>query len=338
MHIAIRADGGPDIGYGHLVRSNTLAEGFLADGNTVTIATTTQSVQEVFSDAIHIVELSSRGNPKPFVEWLKTKTPDAVFKDAYPVDTAYQQAIRKRVPLAVLQDDARHAVCADLFTNGNLYAPDLDYEYVGEKPTTCLGTNYILLRSEIRNRAGDAPPWRQEPERALVTMGGSDMRNLTPIIIEAFDGFDLRVDAIVGPGFSEKQERDIRTVAADVSTDVHVARDPDDLPERMFRADFAVSTASSTVYELLALGTPVVCQPIADNQDLIAVALERRNAATVLNRDAGEEAFRRAIEKYVDDPTLRRERRELGCELVDGNGTKRVCSEILSLVDQNNEV
>jgi spore coat polysaccharide biosynthesis predicted glycosyltransferase SpsG len=98
-----------------------------------------------------------------------------------------------------------------------------------------------------------------------------------------------------------------------------------------------VSTASSTVYELLALGTPIVCQPIADNQDLIAVALERRNAATVLNRDAGEEAFRRAIEKYVDDPTLRRERRELGRELVDGNGIKRVCSEILSLVDQNNE-
>jgi spore coat polysaccharide biosynthesis predicted glycosyltransferase SpsG len=101
----------------------------------------------------------------------------------------------------------------------------------------------------------------------------------------------------------------------------------------MFEADFAVSTSSSTTYELLALGIPIICQPTADNQDLIAVALERRNAATVLNRDAGEEAFRRAIEKYVDDPTLRRERSKLGRELVDGDGTERVANPMQNLIE-----
>jgi spore coat polysaccharide biosynthesis predicted glycosyltransferase SpsG len=94
-----------------------------------------------------------------------------------------------------------------------------------------------------------------------------------------------------------------------------------------------VSTASSTVYELLALGTPIVCQPIVDNQDLIAVALEDRSAATVLERNDGEEAFRRAIKEYVDDPTFRRERRELGRDLVDGDGTERVANLMQDLIE-----
>ena len=51
------------------------------------------------------------------------------------------------------------------------------------------------------------------------------------------------------------------------SSDVHVVRDPPDLPERMFQADFAVTTASTTTYELLALGTPIISIPVADNQE-----------------------------------------------------------------------
>jgi spore coat polysaccharide biosynthesis predicted glycosyltransferase SpsG len=101
----------------------------------------------------------------------------------------------------------------------------------------------------------------------------------------------------------------------------------------MHRADLAVSTASSTTYELLAVGTPIVCLPVADNQRPIAGALQKRDAATVLNRGADETAFRRGIRRYVDSPQLRRRRRERGRELVDGRGVKRIHAELLSLVD-----
>jgi len=339
MHVAIRADGGPEIGYGHLVRSGALTEEILTCGHTVTVATTTpRPAQDIFPDAVEAVELTARGDPTPFVEWLETATPDIAYTDAYPIDTGYQRTVRDRVPLAVLQDDARHAVCADLFVNGNLYAADLDYEFVGNEPETCLGPDYVFLRSEIRALSNRDPPWRDEPERAIVTMGGSDMANRTPTVIRAFDGFDLQVDAIVGPGFSEKQEQEIRRAASEVSPDVHIARDPDDLPERMFRAEFAVSTSSSTTYELLALGTPIVSQPVADNQEPIANALRERDAAIVLDREDGISEFRRAIERYVTDATLRRKRQNLGCELVDGRGTERVCAELLSLGDDNRQV
>lgn len=336
MHLAIRADGGPKLGYGHLIRSNALAEEFRSRDNKVTVSTTTpQSARSVFPDTAEIIGLPSRGDPEPFLNWLDANQPDAVFTDSYPVDTEYQRAVRDRIPLAVLQDDDRHAVCADLFINGNLYAPDLDYEFVGDEPKTCIGTDYVLLRSEIRDRAKGEPPWREQPERALVTMGGSDIANLMPTAVRAFDGFDIHVDAIVGPGFSDTQERSIRAAAEEISADVSVARDPDDLVERMFQADFAVSTSSSTTYELLALGTPIISIPVAENQEPIARSLRERDAAYVLERGADTGNFRESIQTQVSSPDQRRAYRNLGWQLVDGRGAERVCAEILSMAEDN---
>lgn len=332
MHIVIRADGSSNIGYGHLMRSSSLAEELLKRGHTVTIATKTpDSTRNVFPNSSKIITLPSREDPDSLLQNIREIIPDLVFTDAYPVDTDYQRAVRDEFPLTVLQDDARHAVCADVFVNGNLYAADLNYEFVGEPPQTCLGTDYVLLRHEIRKRAVDDPPWREDPERAIITMGGSDMQNLTPTIVHAFDGSDLRVDAIVGPGFSENQEREIQTAAESVSVDVRVARNPDDLSDRMFQADFAVSTASSTTYELLALGTPIVSIPVADNQEPIANTLRERNIATVIKPEITKEAVQDPIKEYITDLSLRKERRNYGRKLVDGEGVYRITNEIESV-------
>ncbi|MDL0131504.1 UDP-2,4-diacetamido-2,4,6-trideoxy-beta-L-altropyranose hydrolase [Halobacterium salinarum] len=334
MHVVIRADGGPEIGYGHLVRSNALAEEILSREHKASIATTTpRPAESMFPDASEIIELPSRSDPDPFIDQLGPVQPDIVFTDAYPVDTEYQRAIRSEVPLAVLQDDARHAVCADVFVNGNLYASDISYEFVGQRPELCLGTEYVLLRSEVREYITSDAPFRKNPEQALVVMGGSDIANMTPTVIRAFDGFDLRVDAIVGPGVPKSQAEEVRSIAEAVEADVQVLRNPDDLVERMFRADFAVSTASSITYELLGLGTPIISIPVVDNQDLIANALRNRSTATVLERGAGKEEFCRAAREYGSSPDLRRKRQEIGQQLVDGQSTERTCSEILSVVE-----
>jgi len=335
MHLTIRADGGSEIGFGHLVRTSAIAREVLDRGGNVTYATTTpRSVAHICPDGVQTTALPSRDNPAPFRGWLDETRPNAILVDAYPVDTNYQQIITEYAPLSLVADDTRHVICADMLVNGNLYAKDLTYEFVETPPEQYLGPSYALLREEIRTLSHQKIPRREHAERALVTMGGSDMTERTPTTIRAFDGFDIHVDAIVGPGFSAEQETEIHAAAGDVSADVTVTRDPDDLAERMFEADFAVSTSSSTTYELLAMGTPIVSIPVADNQEPIATALCERDAATVLEREAGEDAFRGAIEEYVTNPTLRRKRRNQGRELVDGRGTERVYAELLSLLDE----
>ncbi|WP_311172597.1 UDP-2,4-diacetamido-2,4,6-trideoxy-beta-L-altropyranose hydrolase [Halobellus ordinarius] len=336
IDVTIRADGGPDIGYGHLIRSNALSEEFLRRNHRVTVATTTpQAVHSVFPNTVEVTELPSRGDSGPFVNWVNTNSPDVVFTDSYPVDTNYQREIRDQVPLAVLQDDDCHNICADLFINGNLYAEDLDYEFVGTEPQLCLGPDYVLLRREICEQANDEPPWREQPERAIVIMGGSDIANLTPTVVRAFDGFDIHVDTIVGPGFSDAQEQSIRAAGEEVSTEVSVARDPTDLVDRMFQADFAVSTSSSTTYELLALGTPIISVPVADNQEPIAAALQKLDIATVHNCIERRGQLENTIEEYITDHELRYERRQCGRRLVDCKGTERITKCILDIATRD---
>ncbi|WP_253738137.1 UDP-2,4-diacetamido-2,4,6-trideoxy-beta-L-altropyranose hydrolase [Halohasta salina] len=334
MDVIIRADGGSEIGYGHLFRSAALAEELQRNGETVTVATTTpQPARTVFPESVTISQLPSRSDPSPFIDWLDTAATDVVFTDCYPVDTSYQQAVRQRVPLAVLQDDARHAVCADLLVNGNLYAADLDYTYVGQQPKACLGPDYVILRREVRARLQKDPAWRPQPERALITMGGSDTAGLTPTAVRAFDGFDLRVDAVVGPGCPAELEQEVRKAAATSSTKVRVSRNPETLVTLMAEADFAVSTASTTTYELLALGTPILSIPVANNQEAVASSLRRRDIATVLQRTAGEKAFRNAIKELIQQTELRRTRQRRGRELVDGNGVIRVRDALRSITE-----
>lgn len=334
MHVTIRADGNSAIGYGHLFRSGAIAEALLERGHRVRYTTTTtENVASVCPSGVAITEISSRTDAEEVRNRLEGDATDVVLVDSYVADEDYQRTIRDEVPVVLLSDDTRHPVCADVVVNGNLYAPTLEYDVLGDDPVWCLGPDYLPLRRSITARATDEPPWRDRPELALVTMGSSDSAEKTPLVLRAFDGLAMRVDAIVGPGFADEQARDVRRTAQESSVEVHPVRDPDDLPRRMFQADFAVSTASTTTYELLALGTPIVCQPVVDNQEPVAAMLDAHDAATVLDREAGEPAFRRAIQEYVADGTLRRKRRQLGRGLVDGRGAARIAAVIQDLVE-----
>ncbi|KAB7519450.1 UDP-2,4-diacetamido-2,4,6-trideoxy-beta-L-altropyranose hydrolase [Halosegnis rubeus] len=331
MHVAIRADGGPDIGYGHLVRSSAFASHILKHGGEVTYATTTpESAREVLPPLISIVKLPTRGDPQPFIEWIYDADVDLVYTDSYPVDTDYQRAVRKIVPLAVFLDDARYPICADAFVNGNIYAPSLNYEFTGDEPEWCLGTDYTLLREKIRAFAAREPIWRPTPEHAVVTMGGSDVAELTPTVVQAFDEFNLQVDVIVGPGFSN--ESAIRLAAKEIDAETNVVRNPSDLPELLYRADLAVSACGSTIYELLALGTPIIGIPVVDNQEMIASSLRDMSLGTVVERTSSKRTIRKAVRELMTDSDQRRSYQVAGRQTVDGQGVERVTAELFSLV------
>lgn len=335
MYVVVRADGGPEIGYGHLVRTGALASELLDRGHGVAYATTTPDhVREVCPDGVDTVTIPSQEDPTPVQEFTRDHA-DVTVVDSYLADGTYQRQLGAGSPLVVIADDTRHRISADVLVNGNLYASKLEYDVIGAEPTWCLGPKFLLLRQAITEYASMDPPWRETPTRAIVTMGGSDIAELTPRVIRAFGGFDIRVDAVVGPGFSPEQEAEIREVVDNVSADVRVERDPEDLPKRMFQSDFAVTTASTTTYELLALGTPIINLSVVDNQRLIADALRKHDAATVLEDTAGVDAFSDGISDYMNDRSLRRKRRNIGRDLVDGRGVDRVLRKVLSAGDSN---
>lgn len=335
MHVVISADGGPHIGYGHLVRTGALAEEILSRGHDVTYATTTPGyVDEVCPEGVATVELDSRTDPGELINVVGTSV-DVTVLDTYEADAEYQQRVRRETQLVVVADDTRHAVCTDVLVNGNLYAENLEYDVVGAEPTWCLGPEYVLLRAEIQTLANEELVCRETAGRAVVTFGGSDVADLTPAAVRAFDGTSVAVTAVLGPGVSDGSS--VRAAASDVDVPVSVLRDPPDFASVLHDADFAVSACGSTTYELLALGTPMVCTPVVENQERIATALSERDLAEVVDADSFRVDVQRPVRQYARNAALRCERARRGQNLVDGRGTERVCRQTLSVARENGE-
>jgi spore coat polysaccharide biosynthesis predicted glycosyltransferase SpsG len=158
-------------------------------------------------------------------------------------------------------------------------------------------------------------------------MGGVDKRNRTPTIVRAFSNLNLSVTAVCGPGY--KNESEIRSAAAEV--DATVVINPDDLPELMFEADFAVATLGTTTYELMATKTPIIGIP--DNETPMAEALRKRDAAIVLDREPGCSEIESAIGQMIHQEGFRRRLCEQYQTLVTGEGAENIAKELESLID-----
>ena len=322
MHALLRVDGGPTIGYGHLMRMRALTESLQAVGHAVRVATATPApARAVLPDAVSVEPLPARDAPAPLLACIDRCAPDVVVTDAYPVDTAYQEAVRAVVPLAVVDDDARHAVCADWLINGNLYAASLAYATAGPPPVWCVGPRFALVRRAVRT-ARDAPP----SGRAVITFGGSDRAGLTPMAVTACAELGIAADAVVGPGVDAAVAD--ATVAAASAGDVRVVRAPDDLPERIAAASFVLTTASSTVHECLTVETPIIAAVVAANQRPIAAHLAAEGLAVVLDGPVTARALRGALRTMATRRSLRDRFVARGADLVDGGGAARVVARL----------
>ncbi|MFC6988732.1 hypothetical protein ACFQJD_08425 [Haloplanus sp. GCM10025708] len=103
----------------------------------------------------------------------------------------------------------------------------------------------------------------------------------------------------------------------------------------MFDADLAITACGSTVYELLALGTPAVAVVQAANQRHIASVLNDKNLATVLPFDTSVADIRAAVFDLLDNPVQRRRYRENGQNIVPATGSKNVCDVVISTSEQS---
>lgn len=323
MTLAIRADGGPSIGFGHLLRTGALAQIALKNGDRVVYLTQTpEAVKSVCPAGVNIVELSKDSEIVSVTEWIRSNDPDVVLTDTYSADTEYQAEIRAVADTSVIVlDDTRYTVCTDYLVNGNVYAPNLTYNWIGSEPAWCLGTNYLLIRDAIQQVAADPPSFREHPRQAVVTMGGSDTQNSTPDVCRAFSGVNVSVDVIIGPGF-ENHDR-IRQATEATNAVFNIVETPDDFPNRIANADIAVSAAGSTAYELLAVGTPTIAIPQADNQWPIVEALSERDAVECLNPDEIDTLPTR-IRGLLNDNDRRQDMRKIGQHLVDCQGAERI--------------
>ena len=165
--------------------------------------------------------------------------------------------------------------------------------------------------------------------RVLVTMGGSDPENLTERVVDALVLIELdELEAIVVVGGSSPHSDLLESPAGQRGKNISVRRDVTNIAELMAWADFAVSSAGTTCWELCLLALPALLVDVAENQTELAQELARRNCAIHLGgpRDFTVEQLASQLEALLRSGEKRRALSANCRELVDGRGSERVAS------------
>lgn len=336
MKVAVRADGGPNIGMGHVQRCLTLSSELKKNGAGVLfISKKDETIEKkIKQEEFEVIALKDnidlKEDLKNTINAIKTHRVNAVITDSYAVNEYYLTEIKKTVPLLVSIDDlAKISFPSDIVINQNVYAKDLDYHSSTGRTKFLLGPKYALLREEFSNLS--KRKINEKVKNILITLGGSDSFNLTPKILKVLDRIsrNFKITVVVGPFFKNVPE--IEKTAEEINKNVELIYNSYEMSRIMLASDLAITGGGTTLYELAAAGTPALAFYLAENQ--LRNVQGMAEVGTLVNMGWGnnwtQKKFYEKIDELTGNHVLRERMSKSGQELVDKKGSQRAVNSIL---------
>lgn len=332
--LLLLVDYSPAIGTGHLMRCLTVVEWLrLASPRALAIRLLAPALPpSLVERCLHLgVKLTTPEPQRPLVAQVAALQPRLMLIDGYGFDSSQLQALAATGIALALFDDLNDRGClpAALVINPSPLAQADHYPGVAQALTGC---RFAPLRPEFSRQPYIPPSQRQ---RLLINCGGSDPLALSqPLAMLALGKLpdDANVDLVTGAacphaaaveqwrgGLSQPRLRHHHAIAT--------------LAEVGAGARLAVVALGNTLYELCALGTPVLGLWVAANQRPTAMALA---AQGVIDSYGAEQldALGEQLQQLWQQPQLLDERAERQRQLVDGRGGERIVEAIVRLLSQ----
>lgn len=352
--VVIRADANSKIGMGHVMRCLSVADALLKRGEEVLFVT---------ADDTPVPLLTKKGIPYRVLHtdyadmeaelpklWEVLREDISILVDSYYVTEKYLAALKKRTTTIYMDDIYAFSYPVDMLINYNIYGEEMGYEKDAAFADTklLLGAKYVPLREEFSAGAGYVQSRKELSAGAenvtpaadggiLITTGGSDSFNLAgQLLTEAmkYDALKTKeyhvVSGSLNPHIGELQ------ALAQEHGNIHIHCNVTNMAELMAESKVALSAGGSTLYELCAMGVPVIAFSFAENQERLVQTFVKRGIAQYGGnyRTDGNKMIQNTIaglEKLLEDENLRAEYREKARTLVDGKGAGRIAEAIQAL-------
>lgn len=371
--VVIRADANSKIGMGHVMRCLSVADALLKRGEEVLFVTADDTPVPLLTKKgvpyriLHtdyadmeaelpgllciLQELTQRAElPEEVLPRMSSQRKDiAILVDSYYVTEKYLAALKKRITTIYMDDIYAFSYPVDMLINYNIYGEEMGYEKDAAFADTklLLGANYVPLREEFSAGAGYGQSRKEFSEGAanvtpaeeggiLITTGGSDSFNLAgQLLMEAmkYDALKTKeyhvVSGSLNPHIGELQ------ALAQKHENIHIHCDVTNMAELMAESEVALSAGGSTLYELCAVGVPVIAFSFAENQERLVQTFVKRGIAQYGGnyRTDGNKMIQNTIaglQKLCGDEALKTEYRRKALQLVDGRGAERIAEALLS--------
>jgi len=339
--LLIRADGGPEIGTGHVMRCLALAQAWQEGGGgpaTFAMARTSPALESrLVMEGQHVLAITAApgdvDDARQTVAAARQRNASHVVVDGYRFGADYQRAIKDAGLRLLFVDDFGHAghYHADLLLNQNLHANETMYPSRAPHTRLLLGPRYALLRREFWPLRGRRPTVNPVGSKVLVTLGGADTDNVTLKVIRALQqGRTGALESVVVVGGSNSHLAELRAAAGESSPAVRLVHDAMNMPELMAWADLAVSAGGSTCWEIAFAGLPNLVMALNEHQLLVAQELHARGAALNLGAAAGNSiaGIGDRIRRLLESAEERARMSARGQALIDGRGAERVAGAL----------
>ncbi|MEX0450467.1 UDP-2,4-diacetamido-2,4,6-trideoxy-beta-L-altropyranose hydrolase [Spiribacter sp. 218] len=358
MRVAIRVDASLAAGTGHVMRCRTLADVLRSHGATIQFicrAHLGNCMAALRADGFEVAELSPPSRNKQrleredHAEWLGASQSDDAQEtiaalnegvdwlvvDHYGIGADWQRKLSEHVGQIMVIDDLanRQHIC-DLLLDQN-YVDDIQGRYRRKVPaeTKCLlGPKYALLGPQYAALRQVCGPSDGQVRRVFVFFGGTDLDNLTGMVLSALEGLtleDIAVDVVVGVN---NPNHDALASRTSVMPRVRLHRSLPHLADLMAKADLAIGAGGMTTWERCCIGLPSLVVSIAENQKPACEALARDGIIEWAGhyRHLSESSLTEAIASVRESPSQVRRLGQAARALVDGKGAQRVVRQLMA--------
>lgn len=337
--IWIRADAGREIGSGHIMRCLSIADALsrmgepvcflLADTSAVPLLLKSGQKYRVLNSSFRKMEKEL----ETLLPILSGEGKSVLLVDSYFVTESYLRRIREYMPICYIDDRGISGLPVDMLINYNIFAELSVYGGTEEEETSyLLGVDYAPLRREFQNVPYQV---RDQVKRILITTGGSDRYNLAGKILkrslqvpklESLEYFV--VSGVYNEHLTELLELEKRCRGVRVYSNVA------NMAELMRTCDVAITAGGSTMYELCAVGIPILCFSFVDNQEKVVKGFCEKKVACFGGNylEQGESMFDDISEQIAllsRNLSLRQESSRKERELVDGQGAMRIAERLI---------
>jgi CMP-N-acetylneuraminic acid synthetase/spore coat polysaccharide biosynthesis predicted glycosyltransferase SpsG len=329
--VLFRADGGPELGMGHVFRSLAIAD--VLRGNTR--AEIAFLMSEAHPAGVRTVEGHGYDvrvigpGLEECLQGIRDFAPDIVINDLRQFDPAYLRELSHlpatTVNLVDTPDDLESTEQYEhLIVSVMKQERETAESFYG-------GPEYAILREHFRGRPKVV---RDEPRMVLLSFGGSDPQGLTVKAARALGSLPhaIEIVAVAGPAFSDSRALDALLPALPRPLRIEREVGGDRLAELMLDADLMVGSGGMSVYEIAALGTPGVVLAQNEREDRRMADFARTGTVRYLGLgpEVAEDGILSAVEELLRDAPLRRAMSARGRDLVDGAGAARAAEAVLA--------
>jgi UDP-2,4-diacetamido-2,4,6-trideoxy-beta-L-altropyranose hydrolase len=318
---AFRADAGPEIGSGHVMRCYALAEHLAGEGVACRLLTTAPDAPAAApwrAAGLAVMpigaERGTAGDAAATAAAARAFAADWLVLDGYAFTAEYRHRLGSGARRLAFDDFADAGEGADIVVNQNAGAERR--VGAGGAARLLLGCDYVVLRRAVR--AAAAAPRGLLP-LVLVTLGGYDRGETVAALLQALRARRLEAELDVVSGADSSPAVGAR--AASPCIRFHA---PQELAPFMTRADLAICAGGTTSLELAHVGVPMIVLIVADNQRAGALALAAAGAAEVAQEHDPVGSAAALAARLLAEPERRRAMSLSGRALVDGQGAARI--------------